>query len=630
MPLSTTQYGYLIDPMVPFTDDHGQTIKDGFIKVFVGSGTPVLTYANYDGTLNPVVIELDNSGRCKTKVIVSKSLAYKVVVYDKDHSQENPILTVDNLFAIGASVTAGAGATVVTGLDGFRTKPSGFVDASVIGTDGYVALDHTIVDDDLDTDAKVTAVEDERYIPLLNEDVNDPDSKITLKRLRQWANRPTQVVITPSDFIGTGLSNDEWAAAVAAIAGDKTAVVKWTESGASRVAFSSRYEAGVGLVFVSEYGGYVTEYVVAATSGAHTVTTNVYEMSGSHSITKFDVTWDLDNSDYVFPAAQDVINAVGDYIEVQLVFHSQAGENYVYALTYKSASHYEWTREDCQSKFNLDGAGTPAVWTWTEGYTRIRQEVSTLDTDIGKIGGSIAPAYSSLTFPIAEGTLCMYARRLYACTAPGGIPTSEDWTPGHWTQTRISQLLTEKEPMYKYLKTDSVTSYTLTGAAATATVQPTSKDFVLTRLDDGNGGTNYLNMNYSQKIRKAKLDMGGTGVLLARTALAGVVDLEVYVPSAFAASGVDTQIYSFKVSLETYEEFEDKTIEIPANTGSSWAAAYESSRPAALRLNGLNTTLYIADFNVQDDFVGQTLNFFLTLGLDVQKLVASDGTTVID
>lgn len=184
--------------------------------------------------------------------------------------------------------------------------------------------------------------------------------------------------------------------------------------------------------------------------------------------------------------------------------------------------------------------------------------------------------------------------------------------------------------MYKYIKTDEVASYELTGAAATATVQPTSKDLVLTRLDNGTGGTNYLNMNYPQKIRKAKLDMGGTSVLLSRTALAGVVDIEVYVPAAFAASGTDTMIDSFKVSLETYEAFEDKTIVIPANTGSYWASAYEDARPAALRLDGFDSTLYIADFNVQKDFVGQTLNIFLTLGLDVSYFVASDGTTVID
>jgi len=187
MALSTTKYGYIIDPMVPFTDGKGNTIKDGFVRVFVaGSSTPVVTYRNFDGAANQDLIELDNSGRTKTGVIGSKSLTYKVCVYDHLHSQESPILTVDKVSVIGANITAGAGATVVTGLDGLTTKPGGFVDASVVGTDGYVALDHTFVTDDLNTDAKVTAVENDRYIPLLNNDVNNPDSKITLGRLWQW------------------------------------------------------------------------------------------------------------------------------------------------------------------------------------------------------------------------------------------------------------------------------------------------------------------------------------------------------------------------------------------------------------------------------------------------------------
>lgn len=187
MALSTTQYGYIIDPMVPFTDGKGNTIKDGFVRVFVaGSSTPVITYRNFDGAANQDIIELDNSGRTKTSVIGSNGLKYKVCVYDKMHSQESPILTVDNVSVIGANITVGSGATVVTGLDGLTTKPDGFVDASVVGTDGYVALDHTLVTDDLDTDAKATAVENDRYIPLLNDDVNKPDSKITLGRLLQW------------------------------------------------------------------------------------------------------------------------------------------------------------------------------------------------------------------------------------------------------------------------------------------------------------------------------------------------------------------------------------------------------------------------------------------------------------
>lgn len=187
MALSTTQYGYIIDPMVPFTDGKGETIKDGFVRVFVaGSSTPVITYRNFDGAANQDLIELDNSGRTKTSVIGSKGLTYKVCVYDKMHSQESPILTVDKVSVIGSNITAGAGSSVVTGLDGLTTKPDGFVDASVVGTDGYVALDHNLVTNDLDTDAKATAVENDRYIPLLNKDVNAPDSKMTLVRLWQW------------------------------------------------------------------------------------------------------------------------------------------------------------------------------------------------------------------------------------------------------------------------------------------------------------------------------------------------------------------------------------------------------------------------------------------------------------
>lgn len=168
---------------------------------------------------------------------------------------------------------------------------------------------------------------------------------------------------------------------------------------------------------------------------------------GTVDIVFFDVMWDFDDNDYIFPAAQDVINAVGVHNEVQLVFHSPAGVNYVYSITYKSSLHYEWTREDCQAKFNLDGAGNPVAWTWTADDTSLKQAVRSLDTDIGRIGGSIAPSYSSLTFPIEEGTLCMYARRLYTCSASGGIPASEDWTDGHWTQTKVSELIGNVEAL---------------------------------------------------------------------------------------------------------------------------------------------------------------------------------------
>lgn len=172
-----------------------------------------------------------------------------------------------------------------------------------------------------------------------------------------------------------------------------------------------------------------------------------YAAIGNGEIVSFDVRFDAGNKAYIFPAAQDVINAVGKYIEVQLVVHTPAGVNFVYALTYKSALNYEWTREDCQARFNLVGTGDPVVWTWTPGYTRLKLEGAALDENIGKVSASIAPDYSSLTFPITEGTLCMYARSLYTCSASGGIPAIEDWNAEHWTQTKVSELIGDVETL---------------------------------------------------------------------------------------------------------------------------------------------------------------------------------------
>ena len=105
MALSTEEYGYIIDPMVPFTDPSGTTIRNGFVKVFAaGSSTPVPTYKNYDGATNAEEIQLDNSGRTATKVIVSKGSLYKVCVYDAEHSQEAPVLTVDQVPVLGTMV----------------------------------------------------------------------------------------------------------------------------------------------------------------------------------------------------------------------------------------------------------------------------------------------------------------------------------------------------------------------------------------------------------------------------------------------------------------------------------------------------------------------------------------------
>lgn len=96
MSLSTSKYGYVVDPLFAITDETGKTISNGYIRVFyAGTSTPALTYANYDGTLNEERIQFDNSCRCATLVIASNDYLYKVCVYDNKHSQDNPIFTLD-------------------------------------------------------------------------------------------------------------------------------------------------------------------------------------------------------------------------------------------------------------------------------------------------------------------------------------------------------------------------------------------------------------------------------------------------------------------------------------------------------------------------------------------------------
>ena len=178
MSLSTTQYGYIIDPLVPLTDDTGRTISNGYVRVFVaGTSTPVITYKNFDGATNEETVQLDNSGRTAYPVIGSKGSTYKVCVYDAEHSQETPIKTIDKVVPIGASINA---TNIVTGLDNVESPEAGWVKSTVSGTDAEVSLDATNVTSEVDTMVKATAASEDYMIPLVHKTGSDPDKKITL------------------------------------------------------------------------------------------------------------------------------------------------------------------------------------------------------------------------------------------------------------------------------------------------------------------------------------------------------------------------------------------------------------------------------------------------------------------
>ena len=173
MPLSTNTYGYVIDPLFSFCDQGGKTIANGYVRVFrAGTSTPVLTYRNYDGAFNAETIELDNSGRTMTKVIASKGDLYKVCVYDAEHSQEDPILTVDKVAVIGASVNA---TNIVQGLN--DVEGSGWIKSVSADDTAEVSLDPTGVSDHVETFAQF-ASHDQYKVPLVKDDGSQADAKL--------------------------------------------------------------------------------------------------------------------------------------------------------------------------------------------------------------------------------------------------------------------------------------------------------------------------------------------------------------------------------------------------------------------------------------------------------------------
>ena len=65
----------------------------------------------------------------------------------------------------------------------------------------------------------------------------------------------------------------------------------------------------------------------------------------------------------------------------------------------------------------------------------------------GKLQGSIAPDYSTLTFPVAQNEYCTHECKLYYCSVSGGIATQETWTSAHWTETNVSSVIGNVETL---------------------------------------------------------------------------------------------------------------------------------------------------------------------------------------
>lgn len=86
---------YLTDPNKQFQDRNGVNNVNGFIRVYIdGTDDFAPTYRNFDGTLNPRDIRIDNNGRAV--IIADSEKVYRVECYDRDGGllwTQHPVFT---------------------------------------------------------------------------------------------------------------------------------------------------------------------------------------------------------------------------------------------------------------------------------------------------------------------------------------------------------------------------------------------------------------------------------------------------------------------------------------------------------------------------------------------------------
>lgn len=123
-------------PVLHFEDDKGHPLAGGWLCTYLaGTNTPVATFRNGSGTLNPTQIQLDSRGECE--VWLDAAIRYKFALYDS--TKTTPIWVKDDITAPGVVVMPDTKEVYVVG-----TSPVLVTAVTLNGITTYtVALDST-------------------------------------------------------------------------------------------------------------------------------------------------------------------------------------------------------------------------------------------------------------------------------------------------------------------------------------------------------------------------------------------------------------------------------------------------------------------------------------------------------
>lgn len=171
-------------------------------------------------------------------------------------------------------------------------------------------------------------------------------------------------------------------------------------------------------------------------------------------------------------------------------------------------------------------------------------------------------------------------------------------------------------------------AYTLTGADRDATMSLTTDDPInLLAVNNKGARSIFLCGNTRTRITRARLrSPAGPGVNSSKPTAGAVV-----LSFCSMSGGVkDTELDAVKLSIPMWGDWFDVNLDIePYKTAYSWSdAQIAQGRPVGCFV-GYNSALNVDDYNIQDDYNGQTIGAVLDIEIETAGVLDSQYYTIM-
>lgn len=165
--MAAIQYARLYPDTTQLQAKDGHNLTAGWVRVFLaGTDDPATTYADFNGTVNPQKIVIDDNGRfC---AIVDKAKAYRVEVYDSEGMLQ---WTTEPVWCTG---NAGSGMSVTR----------------VISTDGSISVDENIAGTERTYDIGIAPADNDEFLEWIK--CSEEDCDATWKPVYQAGTMETE------------------------------------------------------------------------------------------------------------------------------------------------------------------------------------------------------------------------------------------------------------------------------------------------------------------------------------------------------------------------------------------------------------------------------------------------------